>query len=721
MESSAPDMSQGMSIGTCVRALAQSLLLTSCVSLACGPSSTGAPLAPSSNATPEHASTASVASASNPTSASNVTSAPMRASEAALRRLITSLQREESVADQTEDELGRAVQDPRFRGDVVNLGQVESVAFEGTGPQGFDLYSVSSKTGFSTWRIKLGPDGRTQGLLLNVLEKPPSKPLTQAEFAAELEQRLLAEATKDELSGVVLVARDGKPIFQRAIGLADREQGIPNQPQTKFRIGSMNKMFTAVAILQLVQAGKLALGDPLGKFLKGYPNADVAQQVTIEHLLTHTAGTGDIFGPEYDEHKKELRTLDDYLKLHGARGLDFPPGTQWSYSNYGFVLLGAVIERVAKQSYYDYVAQHIYGPAGMKNTGSFPEDQKVPLRSTGYTRFRAPGTPASPGAKWFSNETTLPHRGTSAGGGYSTVADLLAFANALQGHRLLDAEHTTLLTTAKPGPAALGKYAYGFSDQTLYGVRCFGHGGGAPGMNGELLICRPPAAESSFVIVTLANLDPPVASRFAEFVRSRLPTAAEPTASAGACRDLLLDDLEDGDARSSGSPGSSGAWTSFKDTDGTTLGPEPFALAAEGAQRSKHAAHIAGKTGNARATWAGVELGAQGGAPYDLSPWARVCFQAKGSGRARFDVVDVNTSPAGGTCQQCFNNFGAFISLTATWQEHCVAFDEMTQAGRWGAPLPAVVPAKAYSLAWSIRERATDYDLWIDDVRLVCQ
>jgi D-alanyl-D-alanine carboxypeptidase len=532
----------------------------------------------------------------------------MRPSEAALRRLITSLQRGQSVTDQTAEELGRAVQAPRFRGDVVNLGEVESVVFEGTGPRGFDLYSVSSKTGFSKWRILLGPDGKAQGLFLQVLDKPPSKPLTETEFAAELEQRLLAEATHDEFSGVVLVARDGKPIFQRAIGLADREQGIPNQLQTKFRIGSMNKMFTAVAILQLVQAGKLALGDPLGKHLKSYPNADVAQQVTIEHLLTHTGGTGDIFGPEYEQHKNELRALDDYVKLYGARGLAFPPGTQWSYSNYGFVLLGAVIEKVTRQSYYDYVAQHVYGPAGMKNTGSFPEDQNVPLRSTGYTRFRAPGTAASPGAKWFSNATTLPYRGTSAGGGYSTVADLLAFANALEGHRLLDAEHTALLTTAKPGPAALGHYAYGFADETSFGVRCVGHGGGAPGMNGELLICRPPGAQSSFVIATLANLDPPIAGRLAQFARSRLPTAAEATASTGACRDLLLDDLDDGDVRSSGSPGSSGEWKSFKDTSGTRLSPEPFASATGHAQGSKHAAHITGKTGRARATWAGVEV-----------------------------------------------------------------------------------------------------------------
>lgn len=645
----------------------------------------------------------------------------MRPSEAALRRIISSLQRGEPVADQLSDELARAVQNPRFRGDVVNLGEVETVVYKNTGPRGFDIYEVSSKTGFSEWRIELAPDGKASGLLLRVMEKPPSHPLTQAELAEQVEQRLLADAAKDEFSGVVLVARDGQPILQRAIGLADREQGIPNQLQTKFRIGSMNKMFTAVCILQLVQAGKVALSDPLGKYLKNYPNAEVAQQVTIEHLLTHTGGTGDIFGPEFDAHQNELRTLDDYVKLFGARGLAFPPGTRWAYSNYGFVLLGVVIEKVTKQSYYDYVAQHVYGPAGMKDTGSLPEDQKVPLRSVGYTRFRAPGAPASPGAKWFSNAPTLPYRGSSAGGGYSTAADLLAFANALEGHRLLDAEHTAMLVTVKPGPAASADYAYGFSDQTVLGVRCHGHGGGAPGMNGQLLICQPPGVQGSFVIVSLANLDPPVADRLSEFMRSRLPTATEATASTGACRDLLLDDLEDGDARSSGSPGSSGSWASFKDTDGTSMSPEPFAVAAEGAQGSKHAAHIAGKTGNGRATWAGIELESQAGTPYDLSPWARVCFRARGSGRARFDVLDVNTAPAGGICQQCYNNFGAFFSLTPSWQEHCVAFDEMTQAGRWGDPQPAVVREKAYSLSWTMRERTTDYDLWIDDVRLVCR
>jgi D-alanyl-D-alanine carboxypeptidase len=708
---------------TSALALSSALLLGALSGAACTPSTANAGVQPNASAPQsDPPSSATTPPEANATTGPSASSTSLRPTEAALRKHITTLQRGDSVADQTNEALARAVESPPFRSDVVNLGEVESMTLKTIDSQGFDVYDVTSKTGFSAWRIKLGPDGKTQGLFLRVLEKPPETPLTEAEFATALEQRLLEQAAKDEFSGVVLVARDGKPIFQRAIGLADREQGIPNQLETKFRIGSMNKMFTAVSILQLVQAGKLSLGDPLGKWLKDYPNADVAKQVTIEHLLTHTGGTGDIFGPEYEEHRGELRTHADFVKLLGQRGLAFPPGTQWAYSNYGFVLLGAVIEKVTGKIYYDYVAQNVYAPAGMKNSGSFPEEQKVPLRSLGYTRFRSPGVPASPGAKWFSNAATLGYRGTAAGGGYSTVGDLLAFAQALEQHRLLDAEHTELLTTVKPGPAANANYAYGFSDQTTFGVRCIGHGGGAPGMNSDLLICYPPGAQSAFVIVTLGNLDPPIANRFTQFVQARLPTAPEATAraSSSACRDLVLDDLEDGDGRALASPGASGTWRSFRDTVGTTLSPEPFVSAAGGAQRSKHAAHITGKTGRARATWAGVAVEAER-TPYDLSQWARVCFQAKGSGRARFDVRDVNTTPEGGVCKQCYNMFGAPFSLTASWQEHCFAFAELTQAGRWGQPLPSVVPEKAYGLSWSMHERSTDYDLWIDDVRLVCR
>jgi D-alanyl-D-alanine carboxypeptidase len=345
---------------------------------------------------------------------------------------------------------------------------------------------------------------------------------TPAEFAiprmsqdaalAALHAELEKAAASDLFSGTVLIAKEGKPVFTAAYGLADREKKIPNKLDTRFRIGSMNKMITAVAVLQLVQAGKIKLSDPLGKYLTDYPNAGVATKVTVHHLLTHTGGTGDFFGPQFDAHRLELRTLQDYIKMYGSRGIAFEPGSRWEYSNYGFLLLGVLVEKVSGQSYYDYVAEHVYKPAGMISTGSLPEDQDVPDRSVGYTKFGG-GDALKP------NTNTLPYRGTSAGGGYSTVEDLLRFANAIQNHKLLDAEHTELLTTGKVDTPNGGKYAYGFADQSAGGVRCFGHGGGAPGMNGDLRICP----QSGYVIAVLANLDPPAAQRIADFASNRLP------------------------------------------------------------------------------------------------------------------------------------------------------------------------------------------------------
>ena len=321
-------------------------------------------------------------------------------------------------------------------------------------------------------------------------------------------------AGEDELSGAVLVAKDDRVLFKHAYGLADRDRRIPNTIRTRFRIGSMNKMFTATAILQLVEAGKVKLTAPLGTYLPDYPNRDVATKVTIHQLLTHTGGTGDIFGPDFDAHRKQLRTLADYLKLYGKRGLEFKPSSQWAYSNYGFILLGAVIEKVTGHSYYDYVQAHIYRPAGMTRTGSRPEDHVVPDRSIGYTK--APGTTA-----WAPNTDTLPYRGTSAGGGYSTVEDLVRFAHALLSHTLLSPDATKLLITGKVKDGPRTRYAYGFEDaRDADGNGWVGHGGGAPGMNGDLKIYP----KSGYVVAVLANLDPPAAQRISEYLDPRLPT-----------------------------------------------------------------------------------------------------------------------------------------------------------------------------------------------------
>jgi len=336
-------------------------------------------------------------------------------------------------------------------------------------------------------------------------------------FVAALRAQLVADTEAGQFSGAVLVTRDGRTLFEGAYGFADRERRVPNTLLTQFRVGSMYKMVTAVATLQLVQAGTLRLDAPLGTYLPDYPNADVASKVTPHHLLTHTGGTGDIFGPLFTAHRLELRTTGDYLRLYGTRGLQFAPGTQHVYSNYGFILLGALVERVGGKSYDDHVAARVLAPAGMTATGTAPEDSLVPGRAVGYMRQGGASGPL------VSNAPTLPYRGTPAGGGYSTVGDFARFAVAVRDRRLLDSTHTALLYTGKVPVGTAFQYAYGFTDRVVGGRRWVGHGGGAAGMNGELVF----EPNGGYVVVVLSNFDPPAAGQVLNFILGRLPTPTQ--------------------------------------------------------------------------------------------------------------------------------------------------------------------------------------------------
>jgi CubicO group peptidase (beta-lactamase class C family) len=356
---------------------------------------------------------------------------------------------------------------------------------------------------------------RIRAFEAHAIARPPDMALARLddenELIASLRERIQGAVAADKFAGAVLVAKNSNPIFAQAYGLADRERHIPNTLQTRFRIGSMNKMFTAVATLQLAQRGKLKLDDPVGKYLTDYPNKELASKVTIRELLSHTGGTGDFFGPEFDAHRLELRTHEDYVKLFGNRPVRFEPGSRWEYSNYGFLILGAVIDQVSGQNYFEYVRDHVYTPAGMSSTGSEPENYPVPDRSVGYTK--------DDGSAWHPNTHFLPYRGMSAGGGYTTVGDLLRFANALQQNKLLDPHDTRLLTTGHVDTPGGGRYGYGFGDRIVNGVRCFGHAGGSPGMNGDLEVCP----DVGYVVVALANIDPPAAQYICEFIVNRLP------------------------------------------------------------------------------------------------------------------------------------------------------------------------------------------------------
>jgi CubicO group peptidase (beta-lactamase class C family) len=359
-------------------------------------------------------------------------------------------------------------------------------------------------------RIGRGADGRVE---LLTTPRPSSAVnlvlhrMTQADALGALSAHAEERARAGEFAGAVLVARHGKVLLEDAWGQADRKAGVANTPATRFRIGSMNKMFTAVATLQLAEAGKIKLDDPIGKHLPDYPNKEVAAKVTVRHLLTHTGGTGDIFGPEFDQHRLQLREHRDYLKLYGRRGLTQEPGSRFEYSNYGFVVLGALIEQVTGGSYDDYIRDQIFRPAGMRSTGALPEAVDVPDRAVGYLR-------SSPGSDWVPNTDTLPWRGTAAGGGYSTVGDLLRFAQALGSGRLLSEAALAEATTPHQQ-----QYGYGFGVQGQGSLRSYGHGGGAPGMNGELRIFP----QLGYVVVSLSNLDPPAASELVEFFTLRMP------------------------------------------------------------------------------------------------------------------------------------------------------------------------------------------------------
>ncbi|HEV8579576.1 MAG TPA: serine hydrolase domain-containing protein [Thermoanaerobaculia bacterium] len=329
--------------------------------------------------------------------------------------------------------------------------------------------------------------------------------LTEAAALAALSARGEELAKKDQFSGAVLVARNGKVLLEKAWGRADREAGTPVTLDTQFRLGSMNKMFTAIATLQLVEAGKLALDDPIGKYLTDYPNKEVASKVTVRHLLTHTGGTGDFFGPEFVRNRLTLREHGDYVKLYGSRGLTHEPGAEHRYSNYGFILLGALIEKVTGTSYYDHVRSKIFHPAGMTSTDSLPETEAVPRRATGYMKEDG---------KWVPNTDTLPWRGIAAGGGYSTLGDLLRFAQALEAGKLIS---KAMLAEATRPQAE--RYGYGFFVHEEEPLRSYGHGGGAPGMNGDLRIYP----RLGYVLVSLSNLDPPAASRLLDFYELRMP------------------------------------------------------------------------------------------------------------------------------------------------------------------------------------------------------
>ncbi|WP_316752876.1 serine hydrolase domain-containing protein [Pedobacter gandavensis] len=354
--------------------------------------------------------------------------------------------------------------------------------------------------------LKLDQDGKIK--LFNnrvVYSQDPIKKVSNAEaLVADLDQTVKRLAQKGVFSGAVLLAKGDRILYESASGSAIKADGIKNTLTTKFNLGSMNKMFTAVGIMQLVEQGKINLNDPVSKFLDStWLPATLADQIKVSHLLNHSAGVGDFFTEKFLESPVALfRALDGYKPYVKLSKLEFEPGTSWTYSNSGMLLLGAIIEKVSGQNYFDYVQENIYKPAGMEASALRTFGGKEPglANPDGGTKTQqAVGyLPKIDGSYEVVSNSAFT-TGSPAGGGYSTVEDLHKFGVALLSEKLL-----TDSSKSKMFKDELGKsYGYGFQLSGSAAKQVVGHAGGAPGVNAVTYIFP----DSEYVIVVLSNYD----------------------------------------------------------------------------------------------------------------------------------------------------------------------------------------------------------------------
>src|SRR5262245_9490260 len=313
----------------------------------------------------------------------------------------------------------------------------------------------------------------------------------RAQEAAPITSKLdeyMNAAAKQGFTGSALVAKDGKVVFSKGYGMANAEWDIPNTTQTKFRLGSITKQFTAASILLLQERGKLSVQDPICKFFDNCPES--WKEITIRHLLTHTGGVPNFTSfPDYQKTMMIPVTMESLVARFKDKPLDFKPGEKMSYSNSGYVTLGYIIEKVAGESYESFLQKNIFGPLKMSNTGYDRHYTILKNRATGYS-FR--------NGKRVNSEyldMTIPH---AAGALYSTVEDLFAWNEALFSDKLLSAKSREAMMTVDKN-----NYAYGLAVNQQHNRKMVSHGGGINGFNTSL--ARFP--EEKVTVVVLRNAD----------------------------------------------------------------------------------------------------------------------------------------------------------------------------------------------------------------------
>jgi D-alanyl-D-alanine carboxypeptidase len=334
-------------------------------------------------------------------------------------------------------------------------------------------------------------------LLLIVVALPTAMPgialaQTEDELATTIDEMLTDLYKPNEPGAAVIVVRDGQVLFRKGYGMANLELSVPIAPEMVFRLGSITKQFTAVAILMLAEEGKLALDDEISKFLPDFPTHN--QKITVEHLLTHTSGIRNYTDmvewlPLW---RKDLR-LSELIDLFKDERLDFTPGTEWAYSNSGYVLLGAIIEKAAKMSYERFIETHIFKALGMDHSFYDNTAQVIPGRVAGYTLNVTQNAP------YLS--MTHPH---AAGALVSSVDDLAIWDAALYTDKLV--KQSTLqraFASYKLNNGTLTDYGYGWGLTSYEGHPMFEHGGGIHGFSTYAI--RMP--EDKVFVAILTNTD----------------------------------------------------------------------------------------------------------------------------------------------------------------------------------------------------------------------
>lgn len=274
---------------------------------------------------------------------------------------------------------------------------------------------------------------------------PISASQSPAELEAALDAYLRPLVESERFSGVLLLARDGTPVFHKAYGLADRSARVPNTIDTRFNLSSINKLFTSTAIAELKKAGRVNGDDTIGALLPGYPNPQ-ARGATIDQLLNHRGGISDFFGPDFEAMSPaRFRSNADYFAFVAPRTLLFEPGSQRRYCNGCYIVLGEVIAKLSGMPYEQFMQEKVFAPRGMKDTGWLQTDVPVERVAMGYSR-RVPGHEGTLAANLFTRGAS----GSAAGGGFSTTSDLLAFVNAAAGRMSGEA-----VAGGSPGSSAL--------------------------------------------------------------------------------------------------------------------------------------------------------------------------------------------------------------------------------------------------------------------------